>query len=77
MKHVKLHTPVSASLSAGINCFEVDGMKPEDVVKKLHGKNIIGNTTPYRKVYARLTPSIVNSEAEVKACLDALAKINS
>ena len=77
MKHIKLHTPVSASLSAGINCFEVDGMKPEDVVKKLHGKNIIGNTTPYRKVYARLTPSIVNSEAEVKACLDALAKINS
>ena len=77
MKHVKLHTPVSASLSAGINCFEVEGMKPEDVVKKLHGKNIIGNTTPYRKVYARLTPSIVNTEVEVKVCLEALAKINS
>ena len=77
MKHVKLHTPVSTRLSAGINCFDVNGMKPEEVVKKLKEKNIIGNTSPYKTVYARLTPSMVNSEAEVTKCLDTLAKMKS
>ncbi len=77
MKHVKLHTPITNRLSAGINCFEVDGMKPEDVVGKFKEKNIIANPSPYKTVYARLTPSIVNSEEEVKICLDALAKMKS
>lgn len=75
MKHVKLHTPLSPSLSAGINCFEVTGMKPEAVVKRLHERKIIGNNSPYRTSYARLTPSIVNTEEEVNICLDAVAKM--
>lgn len=73
MKHVKLQTPVSEKLSAAINCFEVKGLKPEEVVKKFAEKNIIANTSPYRVSYARLTPCIVNSEDEIKACLDALS----
>ena len=77
IKHVKLHTPVSPALSAGINCFEVDGMTSEEVIKKLHSKNIIGSAAPYAVSYARLTPSIVNSEAEVKTCVAALEAIKS
>ena len=77
IKHVKLHTPVSPALSAGINCFEVDGMTSDEVIKKLHSKNIIGSAAPYAVSYARLTPSIVNSEAEVKTCVAALEAIKS
>ena len=69
MKHVTLHTPVDPRLSAGINCFEVTGLKPEDVVKRLLAKNIIGNTSPYKTSYARLTPCMINTEEEIQACL--------
>lgn len=75
--HVKLHTPISPTLSAGINCFEVEGMKPAEVVKKLHEQNIIGSTTPYKTVYARLTPCITNTEEEVRTCIRALEQIKS
>jgi selenocysteine lyase/cysteine desulfurase len=53
MKHVKLHTPVSPQLSAGINCFEVEGLKPEDVVKKLREKRLLAT--------ARLTKSAMRA----------------
>ena len=78
MKHIKLITPKEVTLSAGINCFEVEGMKPEDVVKKLMAKrNIIANTSPYKVVYVRLTPSIINSEEEVDICLKELENIKA
>ena len=77
MKHVKLLTPLDKDLSAAINCFVVDGMKPEDVMKKLHAKKIISSTTPYRTHYNRLTPCIINTEDEVNQCLTALARIKN
>ncbi|MEO5583024.1 MAG: aminotransferase class V-fold PLP-dependent enzyme [Saprospiraceae bacterium] len=75
LKSITLHTPVSPSLSAGINAFEVKGIKPEDVVKKLFAKKIIASSSPYRVSYARLTPNIANTEEEVKACLKALESL--
>ncbi|HTD93257.1 MAG TPA: aminotransferase class V-fold PLP-dependent enzyme, partial [Chitinophagaceae bacterium] len=68
-KHIKLHTPVSPTLSAGINCFEVDGIAPDEVVKKLFAKKIIASSSPYRVSYVRLTPCLVNNEEEVKTCI--------
>ena len=76
IKHVSLHTPLSNSLSAGINSFEVKGMDPRKVIGKLRKVNIIGSTSPYKTVYARLTPCIINTEKEVKHCIRALEKIN-
>lgn len=73
--HIKLHTPLSTTLSAGINCFEVDGLTPGEVVKKMAAKKIIASVTPYALEYARLTPSIVNTEDEVRQCIDVLEKI--
>lgn len=75
MNHVTLHTPVSPELSSGINCFEVDGMTPQEIVNKLHEKHIIASTSPYRTSYARLTPCIVNTEKEVRACIKAIENI--
>lgn len=78
IKHVKLYTPASPDLSAGINCFDVEGVKSAEVVKKLHDDHhIIASTTPYRTSYARLTPSIVNTEEEVKLCIRAIENINA
>src|SRR5216683_6531404 len=57
MSHIKLHTPPADNLSAGIVCFEVDGMTPEEVVTRLRERRIIASVTPYAIRYARLAPS--------------------
>jgi selenocysteine lyase/cysteine desulfurase len=76
IKHIRLITPRDESVSAGINCFEVAGMKPDDVVKKLATKNIIASASPYKTSYVRLTPNILNNEDEVATCIQALEQIN-
>jgi len=74
-KKIKLHTPLSTELSSGINSFEVKGMTPREAVLKLRAMDIYGSTTPYKTIYARLTPCILNTEAEVTACVEALAAL--
>ena len=69
MSHVKLHTPLSTELSAGIVCFEVAGHTPAQVEARLHDRKIIASTTPYRESYARLAPSIINNEEEIEQTL--------
>ncbi len=73
--HIKLLTPRDESVSAGINCFMVDGMEPEGVVKRLLDRNITASVTPYKTRYARLTPSIVNTEEEVSIVLKELEQV--
>lgn len=77
ISHVKLHTPISTKFSAGINSFEVNGMDPYKLKDKLYELNIIASTTPYKTVYARLTPCIINTEEEVLQCIKALEEINT
>ena len=36
-------------LSAGINCFEIDGIEPDKIVKRLFAKKIIASDSPYRR----------------------------
>lgn len=75
ISHVKLLTPESDTYSEAINCFEVEGLSPDETIRKLHEKNIIASTSPYRKSYARLTPSVINTEDEVRYCLKALEEL--
>ncbi len=74
---IKLHTPRDSSLSAGIICFEVDGLEPDEVVKRLLGRRIIASTSPYRVSYARLAPSILNTTEEVESALRAVRAISA
>jgi selenocysteine lyase/cysteine desulfurase len=69
MSHVKLYTPSSSELSSGLVCFDVDGIKPEMVVKTMHNKGIIMSNTPYRVSYARFAPSLLNNEQEIDQAL--------
>jgi selenocysteine lyase/cysteine desulfurase len=72
MPHVKLRTPMSSALSAGIICFEIDGMQPYEVVRRLHEKKIIASASPYKIAYSRLSYGIANSEADVERSLKAV-----
>lgn len=69
MRHVKLHTPPGNKLSAGLICFDVEGMKPEEVVKRLLARRIIASTAPYSVSCARLAPSLLNSPEEIETTL--------
>jgi isopenicillin-N epimerase len=75
LPRVRLHTPLSAELSSGIVCFEVAGLSPEAVIDRLRAKQIVATTTPYATRYARLTPSLYNTEGEVDAVLAELAEL--
>jgi selenocysteine lyase/cysteine desulfurase len=72
---VKLHTPLAEALSAGLVCFEVDGLTPEGVVKQLAAKKIVASETPYAPSYARLTPSLLNTPEEVDRTVAAIASL--
>ncbi len=69
MAHVKLHTPRSRDLSAGIVCFEVNGWKPEKVVERLRQRRIMASVAPYATQYVRLAPSLLTSPEEVERTL--------
>ena len=75
MPNVKLYTPQSDTLSAGIVCFDVAGLSPDAVVAKLGQKRIIASQTPYETTYARLTPGLLNSPQEVDTALRAIREI--
>jgi isopenicillin-N epimerase len=74
---VTVHTPLSPEVSAGIICFEVDGLSPEAVVERLQQRKVIGSVTPriYEMHLARLSPSLLISPADVEASLRAVREI--
>jgi len=75
MPHIQLYTPRDESLSAGMACFDVKGMKAGDVVSRLLEQKIIASTTPYRVSYARLACGVVNTPEEVEKTLGAVRRL--
>lgn len=65
MPHITMHTPMSDDVSAGMVCFEVDGMTPAEAVARLRERSIVASTTPYTVTYARLSAAIFNTEQEI------------
>lgn len=72
MKHVRLYTPRSRELSAGIVCFDIDGMKPPEVIERLRQRGIMGSVTPYADHLARLSPSLLTLEEDVDRTIEAV-----
>lgn len=72
---IRLHTPLSGDLSAGLVAFEVEGVAPTDIVKRLLAQRIIASTSPYAVSYARLAPSLVNTPEEVDRAAAAVRAI--
>jgi selenocysteine lyase/cysteine desulfurase len=72
---VRLRTPLAQNVSAGIVCFEVEGLSAEAAVQKLRAKGIVGSMTPYKTHYARLAPSLLTTPAEVDRVLAAVREL--
>lgn len=75
MSHVILYTPISQNLSAGIVCFDINGMTPAQVVEQLRQRNIIATKTPYFPSHARLTPGIYNTSEQMEQVLRAVSEL--
>jgi isopenicillin-N epimerase len=70
MKHVRLVTPRSDALSAGIVCFDVAGLSPQQVIERLGRKRIVASVTPYDVPYARLAPGLLTMPEDVDKVLE-------
>jgi selenocysteine lyase/cysteine desulfurase len=75
MQHVTLRTPLSRDLSAGIVCFEVAGLEPDQVVRRLRERGIVASVTPYATQYARVAPGVLNSPEEIETVLKAIDEL--
>ena len=72
VKGVRLRTPQSPGLSAGLVCFEVAGRDPAEVVSLLGSRGMVASVTPYAARYVRLGPGIVNTPEHVDAAVRAI-----
>ncbi len=75
VRGVTVRTPLDPEVSAALVCFEVEGMKAEDVVRRLHERRIVASAAPYAVPYTRLAGSLVNTPGEVEAAIEAVATI--
>lgn len=72
---VRVVTPRNPVLSAGIICFEVAGKEAEEVGRQLVARHIVAAASPYLPSYPRLSPSLVNTPAEVDRAVAAVREI--
>jgi selenocysteine lyase/cysteine desulfurase len=72
---VRVHTPLSEDLSAGITAFEVPGMSTREAKTRLLERNIIATVAPYPSALLRFTPGIINTEADVERGVQAVREI--
>jgi selenocysteine lyase/cysteine desulfurase len=75
IKNVRVATPMDASLSSGIVCFEIDGLAPDKVVEALAERHVIASRTPYRRQYARLCPGLLTPGDDVEQTLASVRSI--
>jgi selenocysteine lyase/cysteine desulfurase len=75
LRRVAVHTPREVGMSAGLVAFEVAGVKPEDVVRRLREKRIIASTSPYFPPFARLAGGLLNTPEEVDTAVAAVAAL--
>jgi selenocysteine lyase/cysteine desulfurase len=77
MPNIKLYTPMTDELSAGIVCFDVNGVRADSVVEQLRKKKIVASVTPYKTLYARLAQGLLTSPAEAETTLAAVREIRA
>ena len=76
LRTVWLVTPMAEEVSAGIVCFDVDGLDPRSAVEQLRREHgVAAGVTPYAQPYVRLGTGLWVDETDVDAALDAIARL--
>ena len=74
---VRVYTPMSEELSAGLVCFAVSNLRPQTVVDRLHERKIIATMTPYATSYARLAAGLLTNEEQVDRVIEEIKILSS
>ncbi|MFK7974582.1 MAG: aminotransferase class V-fold PLP-dependent enzyme [Halioglobus sp.] len=77
MPNVTLHTPMASELSSGLVAYEVSGKTPLETTYALFAKGLVSAPSPYHESYARMAPSLLNTEQELDTALAHVASIAS
>jgi len=72
MRHVRLRMPLTDDLTAGLLCFEVQGLTTEAVVRRLLDRRIVASGSPYAPSYPRLAAGLMNTPGEIDDALRAV-----
>jgi selenocysteine lyase/cysteine desulfurase len=73
---IRLVTPSSPDLSAGIVCCEVSGLDAYAATAMLRAEyGIAASVTPYQEQYLRFGPSIVTTPAQIDRTIEAVGKL--
>lgn len=75
MPHVRVRTPMSPQMSAGIVSFDVAGYSAPSAVTHLRRSRILASDAPYAVSHVRLTPSIRNTPEEVDLAIKAVSEM--
>jgi selenocysteine lyase/cysteine desulfurase len=75
MRHVKLWTPRSPTLSAGLVGFDVLGMDADTVRDQLWEQKIVATARPYTRRVVRFAAGIMNNEEDVEQALRAVTRL--
>ena len=74
---VRIYTPMSEELSAGLVCFDVGNLRPQTVVDRLHERKIIATVTPYATSYVRLAAGLLTNEDQVDRVVEEIKLLSS
>ncbi len=69
---LRLVTPRSPELSAGIVCCELDDLAASAAVKRLRAAGVVASVTPYAEPYLRFGASVVTDQADVDKAVAAV-----
>jgi selenocysteine lyase/cysteine desulfurase len=72
---IRVVTPASPDVSAGIVCVGIDGLMPGNAVYELRQAGVVASATPYADSYLRLGPSIATSPEQVDAAVAAVVDL--
>jgi selenocysteine lyase/cysteine desulfurase len=75
MSHVRLVTPRAAEVSAGLVCFDVDGLDAPAAVSRLRAAGVRASVTPYAVLHTRLGTSLHVNEGDVDFALEAVSRL--
>ncbi len=72
---VRLRTPRTPELSAGLVCCEVAGYGPQEAVARLHASGVWASSTPYSPSYLRFGTSMLTNESDVDRALAEVGRL--
>jgi selenocysteine lyase/cysteine desulfurase len=76
--NVRLVTPRSPAVSAGIVCCEIHGLTADEAVARLRDRHrVLATVTPYATRYLRFGPGLYSSEEDVEAAIRAVRALAS